>query len=111
MPSRWTLRTIGVSFSWLRDYTLSGVWRLLHRYDLGLRSAKVQMYSPDPEYIDKVAHLCCCLREAALAPEEIVFLFLDEMGYHRWPEAAAEWAPAAPATAPIAHCQRSKQRE
>ena len=39
-PSRWTLRTIRVTFNWLKDYTLSGVWRLLRRYDLRLEFTK-----------------------------------------------------------------------
>jgi len=101
-PSRWTLRTIRATFSWLEGYTLSGVWRVLDRHGLRLRSARVQQYSPDPEYTSKVAHLYQCLREAALAPEEIVFLFMDEMGYYRWPAPAADWAPVAPNPAPVA---------
>ena len=35
-------------------------------------------------------------------PLKIVFLFMDEMGYHRWPEPAASWAPAAPEKPPLA---------
>lgn len=101
-PSRWTLRTIRATFAWMSTYSLSGVWRVLDRYGLHLRMARVQQYSPDPEYASKVAHLCRCLQEAALAPEEIVFLFMDEMGYYRWPAPAADWAPAPPEPAPVA---------
>ncbi len=101
-PSRWNLRTIRATFPWLRDYSLSGVWRLLDGYDLRPRSAQVQLYSPDPEYAAKVAHLHQCLREAALAPEKIVFLFWDEMGYYRWPDPTAAWTPGPPAAAPVA---------
>lgn len=110
-PSRWTLRTIRATFPWLREYTLSGVWRVLDRYDLRPRSARVQQYSPDPEYVPKVARLYQCLREAALAPEEIVFLFMDEMGYYRWPTPAADWAPAAPAPAPVAQRTGENNRQ
>src|SRR5262245_66065538 len=49
-PSRWTLGTIRASFSWLADYTPSGVWPLLDRLGLRLRSARVQQFSPDPAY-------------------------------------------------------------
>lgn len=110
-PSRWTLRSIRVTFPWLQGYTLSGVWRVLDRYQLRPRSARVQMYSPDPEYVPKVAHLCQCLREAALAPESIVFLFMDEMGYYRWPAPASDWAPAAPAPAPVARRADENNRQ
>lgn len=101
-PARWRLRSIRVSFDWLQDYSLSGVWRLLQRLDLRLRSAAVQLYSPDPDYLPKLARMLQCLREAALEPEEVVALFLDEMGYFHWPVAAPDWAPKAPGPAPYA---------
>lgn len=96
VPSRWTLRTIRATFSWLQDYSLSGVWRLLRRCKLKLRSAQMQQYSPDPEYAVKEAALLRCLHTTAQAPSERVVLFLDEMGYSRWPQPAPEWGPAAP---------------
>jgi len=96
-PSRWTLRTIRATVDWLQPYSLSGVWRVLAGLDLRLRSAQVQQYSPDPAYATKEAQLHACLREAAAAPGEVVALFLDEMGYYRWPAPAADWGPAAPA--------------
>jgi hypothetical protein len=93
-PSRWQLRTIRASVPALAGYTLSGIWRFLQRSQLGLRSAQVQLYSPDPDYQRKVDRLGTCLREAARHPEAIVFLFLDEMGYFRWPDPAPDWGPA-----------------
>lgn len=101
-PSRWTLRAIQATFPWLHDYTLSGVWRLLQRYQLRLRSARVQLFSPDPDYAAKVAHLCHCLQAAAAAPERVVLLFLDEMGYGRWPDPAPDWGAAPLEPAPVA---------
>jgi hypothetical protein len=101
-PSRWILRTIRASIAEVATYTLSGVWRLLNRLDLRLRSAQVQQYSPDPDYLDKEAHLLACLGEAARAPGEVIMLFIDEMGYYRWPEPARDWTAAAPLAAPRA---------
>ena len=101
-PSRWTLRSIRATFAWLKDYTLSGVWRVLQRAKLRVRSARVRQYSPDPAYGAKVAYLEQCLGEAAAQPDEVVLVFLDEMGYYRWPTAAPMWAPAAPCPAPVA---------
>jgi transposase len=95
-PSRWTLRTIRVSVPALADYSLSGVWRLLHRCRVRLRSARLQLYSPDPDYLPKVARLERCLREAAREPEAVALVFVDEMGYYRWPDAAPDWMLAAP---------------
>jgi hypothetical protein len=35
------------------------------------------------------------VREAVRQPEAVV-VCLDELGYHRWPETAHDWMPAAP---------------
>jgi hypothetical protein len=102
LPTRWTLRTIRASFPWLRGYSLSGVWRLLRSCDLRLRMARIQQYSPDPEYASKLARLEHCLAEAAAHPDELVVVFLDEMGYYRWPSPTRNWGPAAPAPPPLA---------
>jgi hypothetical protein len=99
-PSRWTLRAIRATVPWLHGYTLSGVWRMLRRAKLKLRQGRLQYYSPDPAYTAKVSRILQCLREAAKRPEEVIVVFLDEMGYHRWPDAAPAWVPDAPAPPP-----------
>jgi hypothetical protein len=108
-PSRWSLRALRATFPWWEALTLSGVWRALRRLDLGLRSAAVQQFSPDPDYLAKEAHVLACLREAAAAPDEVVALFLDEMGDARWPDPAPDWGPGAPAPRPVAGRAGSKQ--
>ena len=99
-PSRWSLRAIRATFPWLAGYTLSGVWRVLRRAKLKLRTGRLQQYSPDPAYAAKVDRIMQCLREAVATPEQVVVVFLDEMGYHRWPDAAPAWAPEAPVPRP-----------
>jgi len=110
-PSRWTLRTIRVTFAEWADYSLSGVWRVLTRLDLRLRSARVQQYSPDPAYGEKERYLLDCLEEAARFPNEIVVLFIDEMGYYRWPVPARDWALAAPNGPPVAERGGANNRQ
>jgi DDE superfamily endonuclease len=95
-PCRWTLATIRATFDWLADYSLSGVWRLLQRCDLRLRSAQVPQFSPDPEYADKLAHLEMALWEARRYPRSVVAVFLDQMGVTRWPDPAPDWGTAPP---------------
>ena len=90
-PSRWTLRTIRVSLPALRDYSLSGVWRVLQRCECRQISPKVRLFSPDPLYRSKEATLLRCLQQVAQAPDRRVLLFLDEMGYYRWPSPAEDW--------------------
>lgn len=109
-PSRWTLRAIRATLPELAGYSLSGVWRVLRRLGLGLRTARVQQCSPDPAYAEKVRRLEACLRAAAATPEAVVVVFLDEMGYARWPEPGREWTAVAPAPPPIADRARSSQR-
>jgi transposase len=105
-PSRWTFTqgvpAIRASFPWLHGYTLSGVWRVLQRAKLKLRRGRLQQYSPDPAYATKVDQVLQCLRAAVAAPAEVVVVFLDEMGYYRWPDAGRDWSPDAPAPAPCA---------
>jgi len=95
-PSRWSLRTLRASVATLADYSLSGVWRLLQRLHVQRRRLRDHLYSPDPDYSTKVAHLERCLREAVRWPQDVVLLFLDEMGYYRWPGGASDWMLAAP---------------
>jgi hypothetical protein len=91
VPSRWALRTIRASVAWLTEYTLSGVWRVLQTWGLGLHASCARSFSPDPDYRRKVRRLHRCLRAAARHPETVVALFLDEFGYQRWPEVAPTW--------------------
>jgi hypothetical protein len=89
--SRWTLRTIRASVEWLTEYTLSGVWRVLQTWGLGLHASCARLFSPDPDSRSKVRRLHRCLRDAARHPDIVVALFLDEFGYQRWPEVAPTW--------------------
>ena len=99
-PSRWSLKAVRATFRCLQEMSLSGVWRLLQRCDLRLRSARMRQYSPDSEYAAKEARLLRCLHAAARHPTEVALVFLDEMGYYRWPDAANAWSPRAPTPPP-----------
>jgi transposase len=109
-PSRWTLRTIRCTLEPFRGLTLSGVWRALRRCRVGLRSGVVQHYSPDPDYISKRDNLLKCMADAAKAPGRIALVFLDEMGYARWPDPACDWTSEAPGAPPLADRAGSPNR-
>jgi len=96
------VRAIRATFPWLRGLTLSGGWQALRRAGLRVRSGRIQQDSPDPAYATKRDHLLACRRDAATHPDAVVLLFLDEMGFYRWPEPAADGGVAAPAAAPVA---------
>jgi hypothetical protein len=57
----------------------------MRRLDLGWRWARPARFSPDPAYLEKQAHLLNCLRAMARQPDQLVLVFLDEMGFFRWP--------------------------
>jgi transposase len=109
-PSRWTLRTIRATFDFFRAMTLGGVWRALQRCRARLRSGVVQQYSPDPDYIPKRDYLYQCLNDAAVMPDRVALVFLDEMGYARWPEPACDWTGQAPDAPPLADRAGSPNR-
>src|SRR5205814_3464716 len=95
-PSRRTLATIRASFGWLADYTLSGLRRLLERLDLGLHSARVQQFSPDPDYANKHLRLMRVPGQARRHPGQVEAIFLDEMGYTRWPDPGPDYGGPTP---------------
>lgn len=100
MPHRWTLRAIQASVAELADYSLSGVWYACRRAGVRLRTARMRQYSPDPDYATKRDVVVTVLQKAAVDPTGTVVVFLDEMGYMRWPQPARTFAPAAPAPPP-----------
>jgi hypothetical protein len=70
---------------------------MLERLDLGWRWARPAHFSPDPAYADKLAHLLDCLQAATRQPGVVVLVFIDEMGFFRWPQGGRAWMPIAPA--------------
>jgi transposase len=90
-PTHWTLASIRDTFSWLQGYTLSGVWRCLGRMGTKLRSAVVQQFSPDPLYEEKLIDVEMALWEARRFPQSVAAVFIDEMGFSRWPEPGRDY--------------------
>lgn len=89
--SRWNLARMQAQVSWLHDYSLSGIWRLLQREQLTLRQGRPQLYSPDPDYLAKEARLLAVLRQVAQEPTRYVLLFVDEFTYRNWPVPGRCW--------------------
>ena len=94
-PCRWNLIIVRQTFEWLADYRLSGVWRVLHTLDIEWKRGYVRLWSPDPAYVSKVRRIKNVLKQAASDPKHVVALFLDEMGYYRWPSASPDWIVSA----------------
>jgi transposase len=90
-PCRWSLLIVRQTFEWLAGYTLSGVWRVLHTLEIEWKQGYVRLWSPDPAYAPKVRRIKKGLKQAASDPQHVVAVFLDEMGYYRWPSASHDW--------------------
>ena len=103
-PNRWTLEGIRAMFDHLTDYTLSGIWRYLQRHGLRLLGpgAAVQ---PRPRVRGQAGEPGDGPVGRRRHPDRVVAVFLDQMGFTRWPDPAPDWA----ATAPLADRQGSKQ--
>lgn len=71
-----------------------------------LRSAKVQQFSPDPEYARKLIDLDMALWEARRYPGSVVAVFMDQMGFARWPDPGPDWGR----TPPLADRRQAKNQ-
>src|SRR5713101_4725812 len=109
-PSRWSLIVVRQQFECLHDYTLSGVWRVLRRLEIEWKHGYLRPWSPDPDYVTKVEHIEECLKQAVLDPRQVVALFLDEMGYYRWPNPSRDWRAATHGSPLSAHGDCSNQQ-
>lgn len=111
-PARWSLKTIRKTFTFLRHFKhLSSVWKRLRRYGIRLRRGRPQYYSPDPHYRSKEAYLLEVLHIVACKPGTVVATFVDEMGYHSWPDPSSDWCEQAPAPIPLAVRKQSRPKQ
>jgi transposase len=111
VASRWNLSRIREHVACYKRMSLSGVWKALRRAGIGWRAGRGQMYSPDPAYAQKVSRLLAALSEARHSPHSVVVLFLDEMTYCRWADAAHDWCESAPAPIPLAKHSGKYERQ
>jgi len=98
---RWRLATIRTSCPWLRLTSLPGLWRLLRRLGISYQRGRDYVHSPDVHYQAKLDRLEQLRFRALYAPDDYVFLYLDEMSFYRQPslsdayEATGEAQPLA----------------
>lgn len=98
---RWTLADLKQSLNWLKNLTLSGVWRHLGRAGLGRKHARLKVHSPDLQYLEKLAEIVRVLELAVTSDGTIVVLFADEFTFYRQPTLADAYAQKGKTTQPI----------
>ena len=93
--SRWTLRLLAEAVSWFHDRPPGTIARVLHRLGLAYRRGRTYLHSPDPAYEAKLRTITGVQVLARAEPDTVVFLYEDELAYHRRALVAREWAPRA----------------
>jgi hypothetical protein len=73
---------------WLQECSLAGIWSLLKRLNITYKRGRAYLHSPDPDYDAKLGRLRVAFEQAVQDPQQIVFLYEDEMSYYRRPSLA-----------------------
>jgi len=82
---------------------------VLRRLEIEWKHGYLRPWSPDPDFVSKFEHIDACLKQPVLDPRLIVALFLDEMGYYRWPNPSRDWSAATHASPLSAHADCTNQ--
>lgn len=85
---RWTLAAVRDSLWWLKQLTLSGVWRQLKRAQLVRKRGRLKVHSPDLHYLEKLLEVIRVLELAVASHGKVVVLFADEFSFYRQPTLA-----------------------
>jgi hypothetical protein len=97
--SRWTLASLQQCCQeWIGVATPAGVWKLLHRFALRYKRARLYVHSPDLAYAHKRQRIAAIEAQVRADPQRLVLLYLDECTYSRAPTLANAYVPSG-------HCQ------
>ena len=100
--TRWTLRTLGTSVSWLNDMSIPGVRGILCCLGISYKRGRPYMRSPDVVYAEKLASVKQSLEQAQQNPETHVAFYQDEFAFRRQPTVAKDWTQTG-TKHPLAH--------
>lgn len=92
--TRWWLDGVRQVIDWLHGCCLATVWQTLRRADLHYKRGRTHVHSPDPAYAAKVATIAYLRQRAHLAPQQVAFLYGDELTYHRRASVGSAYALA-----------------
>lgn len=89
--TRWTLRSLGTSVSWLREVSIPTVYQTLRRLGISYKRGRTYMPSPDIEYTQKLTCVRQVLEIAKQNPETHVAFYQDEFAFRRQPRIGKDW--------------------
>lgn len=90
--SRWTLNLLRESITWLKERSLTCVWKTLSAFGLVYKRGREATHSPDPDYDLKLAYIEAAQQHVLREPEQVVLLYQDELTYYRRPSVARAYA-------------------
>lgn len=101
--TRWQLSVFKEAIEWMRPLSLSGIWRILNRLEIGLKRGRDYIHSPDPQYQEKLEAVELCMERARRSGgREVVALYTDELGYYRQPRASRDYEARGSRVQPLA---------
>jgi hypothetical protein len=86
--TRWRLKDIGQAISWLKEYSIPGIYLVFKHLGFSLKQSIGHIHSPDPEYATKWEMIQRALQAASEHPGEVIVVYLDELTYYRRPSKA-----------------------
>jgi transposase len=101
--SRWQLSLFKMAIEWMRPLSLSGIWRILKRLEIGLKRGRDYIHSPDPQYLEKLEAVELCIERAKRSSRgREVALYTDELGYYRQPQVSRDYEQRGSSVQPLA---------
>ncbi len=83
--ANWWLDGVRQVIAWMHDLSLAGVCKLLQRLHVCYKRGRAHVHSPDLDYDKKLAIIDRAQKLAEQAPEEVVFLYEDELTFYSRP--------------------------
>jgi transposase len=71
--------------------SVSGLWRRLRAWKIGLKVGRLHLDSPDPAYTSKLALIQQARAQAEAAPQQKRVLYADELTFYRRPAPGRTW--------------------
>jgi hypothetical protein len=97
--SRWKLSLIAEVCAWLQVKGPSSVCRVLRRLGIPYKRCREYIHSPDRHYLEKLSLIELARLRAYYAPDQYIFLYLDELSYYRQPKVVQAYAAKGPVQA------------
>lgn len=108
---RWRLKTISQACSWLKDKSVSGVWRILRSLSIRLKRSRFYTHSPDRHYAEKLSEIQRIFSLVAESTGRFELVFLDELTFFQRPTRASAYSLIGKNISPLAYSGTSGNKQ